>query len=316
MPKGWPVRTETGSRGPTVVRRPIARMRGGLAAAGALTVMAGLACSADGSEPNEMESSADVSQMGRGDVPTEERDDLETVFDEAGAEGAFVLHDVHSGTSTVVGSDLARERSVPGPTFELLNSLVALETGAVADVDEAVEHDGSGSATSLREALPNSDVAVQRELADRVGSQALHTWVDRFDYGNRAVDDQNRDDQNRDGQHGDGQDWLEGPLEISPMEQTVFLAGLARAELPVQAEHQRALHEVVLREQDQGHSLYATEGWSAEAGTAPGWWIGWVEGQESLHTFALRLEDSGKEQTQLREPLGRELLAELDVLPA
>ncbi|WP_017610809.1 penicillin-binding transpeptidase domain-containing protein [Nocardiopsis xinjiangensis] len=300
------MRTETGSRGPTVVRRPIARMRGGLAAAGALTVMAAMACSADGSEPDERENSADVSQTGRGDVPTEKRDDLETVFDEAGVEGTFVLHDAHNGTSTVVGSDLARERSVPGPTFELVNSLVALETGEVADVDEEVEHGGSGGATSLREALPGSEVAVQRELAERMGSQDLHTWVDRFDYGNRAMDDEN----------GDGQDWLEGPLEISPLEQTVFLAGLARAELPVQAEHQQALHEVVLREQDQGRSLYATEGWNAETDRSPGWWVGWIEGQESLHTFALRLEDGGQEQMELREPLGRELLAELDVLPA
>lgn len=308
MPKGWPVRTETGNRGPTVVRRPIARMRGGLAAAGALTVMAGMACSADGAEPDEVENSAGVShQTGRGDVPTEERDDLESVFGEAGVEGTFVLHDVHNGTSAVVGSDLARERSVPGPTFELLNSLVALETGAVADVDEEVEHDGAGGATSLREALPDSNVAVQRELAARMGSRDLHTWVDRFDYGNRAMDDED----------GDGQDWLEGPLEISPLEQTVFLAGLARAELPVQAEHQQALHEVVLREQDQEHSLYATEGWNAEADGAPGWWVGWIEGQESLHTFALRLEeDGGQEQMELREPLGRELLAELDALPA
>ncbi len=306
MSKGWPVRTETGSRGPTVVRRPIARMRGGLAAVGALTVMVGTACSADGSEPEEVENSADVSQMGRGDVPTEERDDLETVFGEAGVEGTFVLHDADNGTSTVVGSESARERSVPGPTFELLNSLVALETGEVADVDEEIEHEGSGGARSLREALPDSDVAVQRELAERMGSRDLHTWVDRFDYGNRAMDDGN----------GNGQEWLEGPLEISPLEQTVFLAGLARAELPVQVEHQQALHEVVLREQEQERSLYATEGWNADADRSPGWWVGWVEGREGLHTFALRLEGAGQEQMELREPLGRELLDELDVFPS
>ncbi len=306
MSKGWPVRTETGSRGPTLVRRPVRGARGGLAAAGVLTVMAGLACSADGSDPNEMENSADVSQMGRGDVPTEERDDLEAVFDEAGVQGTFVLHDVHSGTSTVVGADLARERVVPGPTFELANSLVALETGAVADVDEEIENDGSGGAVSLREALPDSDVAVQRELADRVGADALHTWVDRFDYGNRAVDEQNED----------GHDWLEGPLEISAMEQTVFLAGLARAELPVGHEHQEALHEVVLREQGEDYSLYATEGWSAEADPSPGWWIGWVDNGEGLHTFALRLDADEETQMQQREPLGRELLDQLGVLPS
>ncbi|MBE3001898.1 class D beta-lactamase [Nocardiopsis sp. HNM0947] len=300
------MRTETGSRGPTLVRRPVRGARGGLAAAGALTVMAGLACSADGNEPNEMENSADVSQMGRGDVPTEERDDLEAVFDEAGVEGTFVLHDVYSGTSTVVGADMARERVVPGPTFELANSLVALETGAVADVDEEIEHDGSGGAVSLREALPDSDVDVQRELTDRVGADALHTWVDRFDYGNRAVDEQNEDEY----------DWLEGPLEISAMEQTVFLAGLARGELPVAAEHQEALQEVVLREQGEEHDLYATEGWSAEADPSPGWWIGWVDNGEGLHTFALRLEADEDTQMQQREPLGRDLLDRLGVLPA
>ncbi|MCK9873180.1 penicillin-binding transpeptidase domain-containing protein [Nocardiopsis dassonvillei] len=248
----------------------------------------------------------------RGDLAAVEREDLEAVFADAGVEGTFVLHDVMEREATVVEPELARERAVPASTFDLVSTLVGLQTGAVGDVDEVVSHGGGSQPVdrrergmALREALPASNVPVYREVARRVGHGPMAAWVDRLDYGNRSVGDARALDRF----------WLEGPLEISAMEQTDFLARLARDELPVDDAHQEAVRELAALEEGDGYSLHAKAGWEAEAGSAPGWWVGWVESGEDLYTFALRVEPEGDQDAELSESLGREMLVELEVLP-
>ncbi|WP_394350501.1 class D beta-lactamase [Nocardiopsis quinghaiensis] len=248
----------------------------------------------------------------RGDVATEEREDLEAVFSEEGVEGTFVLYDVRERTAAVVRPEEARERAVPASTFKLANTLIGLQTGAVGDVDEVLPYGGGSQPVpaweqdvSLREALPASNVPVYQELARRVGHERMATWVDRLDYGNRSVG----------GADAVDRFWLEGPLEISAMEQTSFLAGLALADLPVDSGHQHALHEIATVEEGDGYTLYAKSGWARDVDPAPGWWVGWVERGEDVYTFALRVEVEEDGDAGLREPLAREMLVELEALP-
>ncbi|MFD6952550.1 class D beta-lactamase [Nocardiopsis sp. NPDC060348] len=257
------------------------------------------------------EEAADRSSA-RGDVATGERADLEALFSEEGVEGTFVLYDVRERTAAVVGPEEARERAVPASTFKLANTLIGLQTGAVEDVDEVLPHGGGPQPVpewerdmSLREALPASNVPVYQELARRVGHERMAAWVDRFDYGNRSVGDAGSVDRF----------WLEGPLEISAMEQAFFLADLALADLPVDTGHQHALHEIATVEEGDGYTLYAKSGWGRGVAPAPGWWVGWVERGEDVYTFALRVEVEEDGDAGLREPLAREMLVELEALP-
>lgn len=279
-----------------------------LAAGCVLSLVTGIACTTGSSEPEEIQGTSQSEPIDRGDVATTERDDLETVFTDAGVEGSFVLYDTGDRSAVVVGPEGARDRESPASTFKLPNTLIALQTGAVEDVDEVVpaaDEDDSDQDMSLREALPDSNVPVYQEVARRIGSESMGTWVDRFDYGNRSVGEEEQVDTF----------WLEGPLEISPLEQTSFLASLARAELPVDVEHQEAVQEMTALEQGGDYSLHGKTGWATEADPEPGWWVGWVERGDDVHTFALRIEVESDEQLELHESLGRELLVELDALP-
>jgi len=248
----------------------------------------------------------------RGDVSTVERADLETVFADAGVEGTFVLHDPRARQSTVVGPEAARERAVPASTFKLAHTLVGLQTGAIADVDEVLPYGGEPQPVegwerdmSLREAFPASNVPVYQELARRVGHERMAVWLDRFDYGNREVG----------GAAVEDRFWLDGPLEISAVEQTAFLASLARSELPVDAQHQAALHDIAEVERGEDHVLFAKSGWARGVEPASGWWVGWVERGEEVYAFALRIVVEEDADAELREPLARELLVELGALP-
>ncbi|GAB3737034.1 penicillin-binding transpeptidase domain-containing protein [Nocardiopsis nanhaiensis] len=281
-----------------------ARARGLTLAAGcAFTLVAGIACGGaeDETEPDDGLAGNPVEL---GDVQTVEREDLASVFEDAGVNGTFVLFDAGDSSAVVVNLDEADERAVPASTFKLPNTLIALQTGAVESIDEVVAPEGEDE-LSLREALPTTDVPVHQEVADRIGFDRMSTWVDRFDYGNRQVGDEDVMDRF----------WLDGPLEISAMEQSTFISELARTELPVDVEHQEALHELLAMEEGYGYQLFGRTGLGADVDPVPGWWVGWVEGEDDLHTFALRLEVEEDSDVALREELGRELLVELEILP-
>ncbi|WP_017570085.1 penicillin-binding transpeptidase domain-containing protein [Nocardiopsis halotolerans] len=287
-----------------------------LAAGCVLALVTGTGCAVgDGGPGGPAEGGADTGPppLVRGDVAAVERADLEAVFTDAGIGGTFVLHDARANTVTVVGPEEARERAVPGSTFRIPHTLIGLQTGTVEDVDEVLpgaspRAAGRERATTLRDAFPDESPRAYRELARGIGHDRLAAWVDLLDYGNRSVG----------GADAMDRFWSEGPLEISAMEQALFLARLARTELPADTGHQRALHEIATVEEGDGHTLYAVAGTGADP--APGWWVGWVEYGEELHAFALRVEpgrDAGTEEggTGPRAELGRELLVELAALP-
>ena len=270
----------------------------------AITLLAGTACGGAEEDPEAAQGTVG-NPIQLGDVQTVEREDLEAVFAEAGVTGTFVLFDAGDRSAVVVNPEGARERAVPASTFKLPNTLIALQTGEVSDVDEVISP-ASGEELSLREALPTTDVPVHQEVADRIGFERMSTWVDRFDYGNRRLGEEGAMDRF----------WLEGPLEISALEQATFVAELARQELPVDVEHQQAVRDLLRVEEGADHQLFGRTGLGVNVDPVPGWWVGWVEHGDELHTFALRLEVEEEGDAELRESLGRELLVALEVLPA
>jgi beta-lactamase class D len=58
------------------------------------------------------------------------------------AAGAFVLYEDHTGRMHVYNPERAAQRFLPASTFKILNSLIALELGLVADQHEVIAWDG------------------------------------------------------------------------------------------------------------------------------------------------------------------------------
>lgn len=232
---------------------------------------------------------------------------VSALFEEAGVSGTFVLHDAARGTDRGHDETRARTRHVPASTFKIPNALIGLATGAVTSVDETLPYRADGPAfmpewerdMGLREAIKLSNVPIFQALARRIGLSRMQDLVALLDYGNQDV--------------GSVVDrfWLDGPLAISAIEQTRFLARLASATLPVAADAQRAVRDILLVDSGPGWKLYAKTGWQHAPGAGVGWWVGWVEQDGVTSAFALNMDIRTAEDAPLRISLGRASLAAL-----
>lgn len=237
-----------------------------------------------------------------------ERPDLDALFAEHGTQGTFVLFDVAADRMTVVNRARAEKRTVPASTFKIANSLIALETGAVKDEHEIIPYGGKPQLIKdwerdmgLRDAIRVSNVPVYQELARRVGRDRMQAMLDRLDYGNRAI--------------GPVVDrfWLDGPLEISPVEQARFLAKLAKRQLPLSVRAQTVVRDIIRLDEAGGAILYGKTGWAGSA-TRIGWLVGWVERGEKLDSFALNIDMASVQDAPKRMAIVRGMLSKLGVM--
>lgn len=224
----------------------------------------------------------------------EESAEVAGLFKSAGVNGTFVLYDV--AAERLIGHDKTRAemRFVPASTFKIPNALIGLSVGAVKSVDEPLPYGGHPQPfkvwekdMGLRDAIALSNVPIYQELARRVGLERMRENISRLDYGNREI--------------GSAVDkfWLHGPLEISAVEQTRFLAKLAQDALPFPKTFQKNVREIILMEQGEGWALYGKTGWENAPGQGVGWWVGWVQKDNRVYAFALNMDilqasDSGK----------------------
>ncbi|WP_149359592.1 penicillin-binding transpeptidase domain-containing protein [Lolliginicoccus suaedae] len=241
------------------------------------------------------------------------REDLERLFTDAGVEGSFVVFDASTGSATVVGEDDATSPTVPASTFKIPNSLIALHTGAVDNIDEVLPYGGEPQLLpawerdmSMREALPISAVPIYQEIARRVGHERMSDMVEQFGYGNEDIGGEDTIDTF----------WLTGPLEITPVEQARFMARVGERDVPVASEIVDAMSELLREDRDDtGPAVYGKTGLAFDFDPAPGWYAGWVDDDGSIAGFALRIEVAEDGQSDLRVPLAHTFLEELGYLP-
>ena len=242
-------------------------------------------------------------------VAAEERPDLMTVFRHHAAEGTFVLYDVASDRVITVDRQRAEKRYVPASTFKIANSLIALEAGAVRDEHEVIPYGGKPQPFKawekdmpMHEAIAASNVPIYQELARRIGLERYNQWLARLDYGNR--------------QTGSAVDtfWLDGPLEISAVEQARFVAALAQQKLPVSVRSQAIVHNILRLETIDGRVLYGKTGWRFSSAPQLGWWTGWVERDSKIFAFALNIDMASPADAKKRVAIGRDMLGNLGIL--
>lgn len=227
--------------------------------------------------------------------------EMAAIFQEDGTEGTFVLYDAQKDVFIGCNRSRAETRFRPASTFKIVNTLIGLSCGAVRDVDEVLPYVGQPQGVemwekdmSLRDAIKISNVPIYQELARRIGMKNMQQNIDRLGYGNRELGS------------AVGLFWLDGPLEISPVEQAAFLARLARQELPFKREHQLAAREIIRYGEGGGWALFAKTGTAMRLKPAVGWWVGWVEKEGGIYSFALNVQLPEKYDT---DPTGRIELA-------
>jgi beta-lactamase class D len=244
-------------------------------------------------------------------APWREQPAVAELFRAAGVEGTFVLLDERSGELRGHNRRRAEQRFSPASTFKIANALIGLSVGAVPSVEEVIPYTGDANPfmrewlepMGLRGAMAVSNVPIYQELARRIGLQRMGEAIQRLDYGNGQI-----------GTNGTTF-WLRGPLAISAVEQTRFLAGLAHQSLPFPRRAQQQVAEITRVDAGPGWSLHAKTGWQNAPDAGVGWWVGWVRRGEQITPFALNIAMAGATDAPKREQLGRASLQALGLLP-
>ena len=170
------------------------------------------------------------------------------------------------------------------------NTVIALETGVVANLDEPIfKWDGKVRSIDgkpveawnrdqpLREAFRNSTVWIYQEIARRVGPERMAHYVSAFDYGNADISGGPID-----------QFWLSGALRISALGEIAFLDKLRSGSLPVSERAQTLTKEAMVIERTDAYVLRGKTGWAFDQKI--GWFVGWIESKNASRLFALNLD--------------------------
>ncbi|XBQ15292.1 MAG: penicillin-binding transpeptidase domain-containing protein [Oceanicaulis sp.] len=237
---------------------------------------------------------------------------LDPVLAAEGATGAILVRRLSDGAEWTGGGARVERRMLPASTFKIANSLIILETGAIADTDtdllvwDGVERSAGWDADqTLRTAFRRSAVWAYQHWAREVGHERMGELLARLDYGNAEIGGLEQVDLF----------WLEGPLQISAREQVDFLQRLHARALPLSAESQDAVIDIMRHRTGDGWTLFAKTGWAIRTEPNHGWYAGWLEAGEgeSAETwlFAVNVDLDWKTgEGALRERLAHAALVE------
>ena len=240
----------------------------------------------------------------------EEAPHLQRIFEQAGVQGTFVLHDTEAEKLIVHNVERSKKRFRPASTFKIANALIGLETKAVSSVEEVIPYGGTKEYfkswekdMDLVDAMKRSNVAVFHQLAKRVGLERMREKVTAFGYGNTDI-----------GETIDQRFWLTGPLEISAREQVAFIYRLTKGKLSVSEETAKAVAELIVHAHSGTATIHAKTGWLGPEAPQIGWWVGWVADGDVALPFALNIDIKTSEDAPKRLTIGKQCLAELGKL--
>jgi beta-lactamase class D len=233
-------------------------------------------------------------------------------FSDAGTDGTFVGYKIDD--YLVIASDDTRsgEAKLPASTFKIPNSLIALETGVVADPDKDVfKWDGVARPIeawnkdhTMRSAIAVSAVPVYQEIARRIGQERMQKYVNLFEYGNRDIGG------------GIDQFWLTGDLRIDPVQQVDFVDRLRRGTLPISKRSQDLVRDILPVTKVGDAIIRAKSGLlGAERGEPSlGWMVGWAEKGSAQTVFALNMDCREARHIDDRMKLTQACLADIGAI--
>lgn len=224
--------------------------------------------------------------------------DLARLFAEQGVTGTMVIVSLNGGETFIHNQARADTRFPTASTFKVLNTLMAVEEGAIAGKDAVLAWDGQvhdfpdwNRDQTLASAFKVSCVWCYQALARRVGADSYRSYLRDTGYGELTEP------------FDVTTFWLDGALTISAVEQAGFLTRVQQRTLPFRAHAFDTLRDIMLAERTPGYALWAKTGWAARAEPQVGWYIGYVETPQDAWVFAMNIDLRGPQDLPLRQAL-------------
>jgi beta-lactamase class D len=233
-------------------------------------------------------------------------------FQAANVEGCFLLYDLERDEYLCYNRRRADTGFLPASTYKILNSLIALETGAVRDENEVLKWDGIermvrawNQDQNMKDAIKNSTVWFYQEMARRIGQARMQRYVNEAHFGNRNI--------------GGGIDhfWLDGSLRITAKEQIDLLVKLYRSQLPFSPRSMGIVKEILINEKTDDYVLRAKTGWAGLGDNSKpqiGWWVGYVEREGKAYFFAMNIDIKKDGDAASRMTITKNILREMKII--
>lgn len=224
-------------------------------------------------------------------------------YDSCNVIGNTVLLNANTSELKVFNKERSDSMFLPASTFKILNSLIALQTGAVKSINDTIKWDGVDRGwtewnkdQTMKTALPVSCVWFYQELARRIGREDMQKWIDSVGYGNQKM-----------GPEID-KFWLDGDIRISAIQQVLFLEKLINDKLPFDEEIQQTVKEIMITDSTSNYILHSKTGWAMRVDRQIGWFVGYVETEEGKWIFATNIDISKKTDLKYRSKITYEIL--------
>ncbi len=224
-------------------------------------------------------------------------DSLGRFFDSAGVKGDFALFDNGQGRFTIYNLPRYRDSLYPaGSTFDILQALVAFQTGVLKD-EKVVAMGKDSSVTDPAHTGQTIDVKVPvtyaramqdrksyrhvERLSDSIGIDTLRKWVDSLQYGNKD---------------GSGPNPAMSSFATSgstPTSNSVWSKSFISTSCPFSNVPQQLVRDMMTKEANSNYKLVIKTGRAAYLpGPAIGWVMGWVEENQHPYFFVINVESS------------------------
>jgi beta-lactamase class D len=236
---------------------------------------------------------------------------LKKYFDKNNVEGCFTM--LNNGTGEVTVYNLASDttRFSPASTFNIVHSLIGLQTGRILNDTMIIKWDGVkrpveawNKDMGMKEAFKVDCVPYYQEVARQIGAENIQKWVDSLNYGNKhtgtAVDSF----------------WLNNTLKISADEQLGFAKRLYFDQLPFRKTVQQNLRQALLQEENTLYKLsYITGRGYDENHKAQGWVVGWIEENQHVYFFVTfaRAPGDRADMAAISLNITRDILTKMDL---
>lgn len=231
--------------------------------------------------------------------------------------GCFILYDVKNDEYIKYDEEKCKERYSPCSTFKIPHTIIALETGALADADEIIKWDSLkyprqqfwpdewAKDHNLKSAFKYSVVWFYKELSERINPDTYKKYLDQFNYGNKDLSGPKNEF------------WLVSSLKISPDEQMNFIKNLFTGKLNITSKTYKELLNMMILEETGFYTLYGKTGMGdLESGKFISWVVGMVENDKGVYLYVFDYFDTDSKRI-INERIERlkGILSDLEVLP-
>ncbi len=238
--------------------------------------------------------------------------ELQDALDDEKVAGVVVVYDPQKNTYYTNSRERADTEYLPASTYKIFNSLVALETGVVADEEEMIEWDDVvrfldtwNQDQNLRSAIKYSAVWFYQDLARRIGEERMQQYIDAADYGNGDISG------------GIDQFWLNGGTRITPNQQVGLLVRLRNSDLTFSERTMSIVRDIMILDESysaSGFVLRGKTGWADSPVPGVGWFVGYIEKGEEVYYLATEIDMLGDEGIPKRRTVTDRALENLGIV--